>query len=246
VGRSVSSKRVVLFALLLTLGGAISLGWGLRQPLFSDADAADALFSQWCGNDGRPIAKIGDAYFALFTSHYTLIDCGRGLIAAGLTIIALVWILSRTATTQWWLRTPSKRWVFFAIGFCILLAWWLGVEQSYVVDSLRQTLPICADSVGIPMLGLLIVFPGFVVICLGIGFLVSRQFKPLPVSLFQWDATRPLVSWSISLIFGGLALLILLDGAVSIFSSTWPIVVPAILALYLVECARSALLGGDV
>jgi hypothetical protein len=245
MGQSVSLKRFALFASLLVLGGVILLVWGLYQPIFTDADAADTLFSQWCGADSRPIAKIGDAYFALFTPRYTLIDGGRGLVAAGMTIAVLIWALSRRPTEGGWLRTPSKRWVFFVIGCFILLAWWLGAEQSFVVDSVRQTLPPCADSVGIPMFGLLIAFPVCLALCLAVGFLISRRFRSLPVLLFQWDRSRPAASWSVSLLFGILGSLILFDGAVSIFTSAWPIIVPAIVAIYLVESTRSALLAKD-
>jgi len=242
--RTLPSKRFTHVAVFLILVGAVLFVWGLRMPIYTNAQAADAWFEQWCGSDGRPDARVGDAYFELFTSHFTLIDAGRGFVSAGLTVLVLIWFLRRTANhPQIWLRTPSVRGNFFGIGIAVLLCWCLVAERYFVILGLRRMLPYCADSIGIPMIGLAIASVIGLFLCLIAGFFISRQFGILPVSLLEWDSERRTRSWLITLLFGGAAVLLLGNAILDAFSPMWPAVCPAIIAIYLIESTRSALLA---
>ncbi len=115
--------------------------------------------------------------------------------------------------------------------------------QSLVLDQERGMFPHCADTLIIPMMGLKFLYTILTCVALIVGLVLTLWFQKLPVKLLNWDPEHRMKSWSLTMVFGALGLLIAfltIDGSVhSGFIGT-----PAgIVALYLVEATRSALLA---
>ncbi|WEJ98045.1 MAG: hypothetical protein P0Y59_13875 [Candidatus Sphingomonas phytovorans] len=200
-------------------------------------------FTNWCDANGRVDHAVGDAYFALRTARYLLMDFGRGLVLASATVLALVHGLARSPLDGTsWLRTPARRMTFIAIGIGVILLGAAAETYSLHADLDRFTFPMCADSIGIPMRGLMLLTMVLLPVLTVLGGVITLGFGRIPVSLSQWDVGRPKRSWVVTILIG-LVWLATLFVTVSItVSSAWPATPAGVVALYLLASTRAALL----
>ena len=218
--------RVV--AMMAAIGGALVFA-GLMFPVHSVGSyVAEQAFMAWCtpGDDGthRPSPEGGEAYRALFTHRYLLIDIGVGVLSVAAAVLALTALFP--AARQG--RSPERLWHFFAIGIVGICWLFAGVAYAIFIDFGRRLLPWCADSIGIPLLGLLFLFPILLLICLVGGLAVSTMFRSLNVPL----TVRGKREGVVALLANALATLLLAVGL--------------IVAAAMVTTAESAALGAIV
>jgi uncharacterized membrane protein len=226
------------------LGVGVALR-GVLTPIYSVSIAeAGKLYVQWCTADARIDHAAGARYQALFSDHYAWKDAGVGLIlgAAALAILAIT--LRRTAGERRpWLRTPSARWPFLALGLAVITMGEIVTAYSFMIDAYRLYLPSCADSWGIPVIlsidTTLVIAP----ILLSIGSVLTLMFGKLPVALGQWDSARPIRSWVVTIVFALLMMLAAAAGIVSLPTETSAWSVSVVFAVYLLAATRAALLA---
>lgn len=217
---------------------------GHSLPVFTiPYDQAAAADVARCSEQAHFDAAADDRYFAMFGWHYAVQNAGVSLAAAGTTAALLAIGLRRfTPPEAPWLRTPAHRWTFVAIGVGIIAGTLTGVSHGLHTDLTRHYFPWCADSTSIPLGGLAMAAETVTPILALIGGLITLGFGALPAPLDQWDARRPIRSWSITLVIGTAMLGGTAVQLQSIFSSdlTSPM---AIVTLYLLASTRAALLA---
>lgn len=232
---------VYRFCAALALAGAALFCWGLLTQPYWNNGAANTLLMNDCDAVGRIAPQWYERIAALRTMRWPLMDSGSGLLLLAATLAGLArWNMVEAGR---WCVTPSKRWHFFAIGVVGLgLAWFGEVEAIWqLID--RHMVPTCADSPGLPLIGVTAVFLLLLLVGLVAGLLLTRGFAPLPLPLFVWDRTRTTRSLLISLgLTPGLAL-VGLTLAEALPSESVLAVPGYALLLYLLEATRSALIG---
>lgn len=238
-------------AVIVTSGATVAIGfglalWGWSVPIYLvDVDQARTAFHAWCTVQGRIDPAAGKRYLALFSLHYTLIDIGIAVILAGLTAAGLAYALrynSVPEVEETWLRSPRNRWTWLLIGLGIV--GWLHAANvlSLSTDLYRQMLPVCADSIGIPLAGLTIMVVGITPMLVAIGALIIMGFGILPAPLRRWDGQRQWRSWGISAIFGALMLVVATLAIISAPGSSSTGTPALVVALYILASTRAALL----
>ncbi|MEM6476970.1 MAG: hypothetical protein AAF687_12455, partial [Pseudomonadota bacterium] len=111
----------------------------------------------------------------------------------------------------------------------------LGLDQG------RGVFPYCADSIGIPM-GFISLSHFFLFgLSIVVGLVLALGFRKLPVDLFAWRSDRPVRSTLITIPLALFAIIIALLGLLTATSSAFLGTPAFILALYLTEATRSAL-----
>lgn len=162
--------------------------------------------------------------------------------SAGLTAAALVLALRYTSSGRPWLRTPAHRVSFIAIGVGVILLTLAGISYGLQTDLRRQYFPSCADSLGIPIAGLMLLAIVLIPVLSLTGAIVTLAFGALPAPLTQWDGHRAGRSWAITILFGVTMLAGVAGATAGAFTSDF--VGPAtIVALYLFASTRAALLA---
>jgi phosphotransferase system glucose/maltose/N-acetylglucosamine-specific IIC component len=229
-------------ALTAMIGAGLCL-YGMRLAPFSDEARAMEAFAAAC-NDAGSIDGWWRAVDVYRTPHDALMNAGLGLIFAGATIELLRLALLFPSRRGWpALRTPQERWMFLAIGVGIVWTMLYAAVAGLELDLQRFMFPACADSIGIPIMGLgaMTLVATFVLPL--VGWAVMSAFGNLPVSLMRWDAARPRRSWIVSLLFGGLILAGTVEMIGTLGTSAALGVPPTIIALYLLASTRAALLA---
>jgi len=221
------------------IGGATFL-FGTSLPVFTDYDAARELYLNGC-DAHAPVAGYYEQMDALRTWRHPLMQSGLSLVLAGLTLFGLYAVFGGTG--EFGMRTPKGRPAYFALGLAALLLSWFAQAVSLSIDLDRMEFPMCADSIGIPLMGLFYAFTILIAASLVVGLLLSLGFRKLPVALFQWRKDQPVRSWLITIPFALIGLVIALLGILTAPSSAFLGTPASLLALYLVEATRSALLA---
>ncbi|MEI6641597.1 MAG: hypothetical protein WCL10_06135 [Novosphingobium sp.] len=232
---------VYRFCATLALAGAALFCWGLLTKTNSDYGAAYELLITDCDEMGRVAPHWHERIAALRTVRWPLMDSGGGLMLLAATLFGLVrWNIGMTGH---WCVTPLKRWYFFAVGIVGLGLGWFGEVAAIwqLVD--RHMVPSCADSPGIPLIGITAAFLLFLFVGLVGGLLLMRGFAPLPLPLLAWDGTRPTRTLVITLCLTLVFVLFVLTLADALRSESSLAVPGYVLLLYLVEATRSALVG---
>lgn len=229
---------------LLIVAGVVVILVGHSLPVFTvPFEQASAADMARCSDSARLDDTAHAHYFAMFGWHYALQNAGVSLAAAGVTASLLALALRRTAAPGMpWLRTPAHRWTFLVIGIGIIAGTFTGISHGLWTDFQRHYFPWCADSMGIPMSGLFESAIFITPILALAGGAITLLFGILPAPLSQWDATRPIRSWSVTLIIGAAMLGGTAIQLQSILSSdlTSPM---AVITLYLLAATRAALLA---
>jgi hypothetical protein len=231
-------------AIAVIAGVAAGL-YGHTIPVFSvPLETAHNAYMAWCTDRPSVDEAAGGRYLVLFTDHYAWTDAAIGLVLGAITVASIASVLRLSSVpNETWLRTPKRRWIFLLLGTGVLVSFYVSAVHSLSVDLERMTFPWCADSIAIPTLGLTMLTMFVVPLMLLVGWAITRLFGSLPAPLTQWDRTRPVRSWIVSLVFGaamvGTAALLITSLATSTNTAT-----PAgIVALYLLASARAALLN---
>lgn len=220
--------------------GAICIAVGLSLPVYTDRDRATELKLNSC-HGGEPVGGWYAEMEALETLRHPLMQGGISLILAALTIWWLWTKFGSRNSNQ--LRTPSSRWMYVALGLGVVVLSWFSQMWSLDIDARRGVFPTCADSIAIPMYYISIATAALLIPTLCVAFLLTLGFRQLPVTLFAWNRFRPSRSTLVTIPFALLSLLLLLVGVLQSFGSAF-IGTPAIVvALYLTEATRSALLA---
>lgn len=237
------ARLTIILCLCGIVSGIAMMVWGRSLPATIDPVRADAAFVAWCGPDGIDRAR-GAEYLSLLSHRYPLIDAGTALVSAGVAALMLLFglFLVRADDTSW-LRTPRGRGPFIAIGVGVIALHFTAEIVSLERDLHRMIFPWCADSIGIPMMGIALLAAIATPVLILLGLLITLGFGTLPAPLTQWDAEKPVKSWTLTLLCGtGLALLLL--GLFAASSSGRFLHAPGdVAAAYLLLATRAALLG---
>lgn len=237
---------VVTFGIVTLVGIGICI-WGQTLSVYRvPFDETVAAFQQWCTGEPAVDPIAGERYLAMFGVRYWWIDLGLGLACTALTGLILATFLYGRATDERWLLTPSRRWHFLAAGWATI-GWTLVASYfSLMEDFERRLFPWCADSLGIPLAGLIVFSVILFIACTIIGLLLLTGFGTLPAPLDQWDRRRPLRSWLVSLTFATLITLVAAEMVIDAQTSM-SIGNPAgLIAIYLLASTRAALLAPKV
>ncbi len=213
---------------------------GYAFPVYTDARRASALKRDAC-TDAGVIPGWHEQIDALETLRHPLMQGGLSLVLAALTLMALALLFPGERSLG--LRTPARRSTYFALGIGVLGLSWLAQIISLGIDQSRGDFPACADTIAIPMAALTGLFMVLGVICLIVGAGLAYGFGDLPQPLGAWRPDRPAASIGISLPFALIGLAILVAGIVDAAGSAFIGTPAAVVALYLVEATRSALVG---
>jgi hypothetical protein len=217
---------------------------GSLQPAYVDPDHAATLAWKACDDNGRVI----EAWYALMesqrTAKYLYMDVGAGLLLFAATALLLSRYLdiSNLQAIRHAL-SPRRRWHFLLIGIGALAWAWQAVIYSLILGREREYFPWCADSIGIPILGLNLSFIVLFLVSVTGGLLVMRWFGPLPAPLGAWDETRPGASWTISIVTAAFVLGVGVCAISAAMSELFGIIPACIVAVYLAASARAALLN---
>ncbi|WP_337661338.1 hypothetical protein [Erythrobacter sp. Alg231-14] len=190
---------------------------------------------------GRPIHGWYEQMAALRTLRHPLIQSGISLIFAGATLRGLVHFFGRV--DRFALRSPPNRLTFFAMGTGVVALSWFSQMQSLFIDFDRHEFPSCADTLAIPISGITGMYLIVFALCLGVGALLSLGLNPLPTPLFAWRKDQPVKSVLVTIPFGCIALAIVFLGITSAWTSAFIGTPAAIVAVFLTEATRSALLN---
>ncbi len=242
----------MLFAIAVIVGVVlIQYGRGL-EPYSDSARASKLISAEYCfyesgGNKDIQVKKWFREMDSVRTARYPTINTGCALIVAALTIgILFACLKTFGSNSRSLMRTPERKWHFFAIGTAIIFSSYFAVVLGLEIDLKREMFPWCADSIMIPIFGMgfatIILLP----IALFIGWFVSCFFRNLPVSLWQWDSENAGRSWSVTIFFGSLSILwlgVLFNAAPT---ADFLIVGPCILAIYVTLSCRAAVLAPSI
>lgn len=241
-----SKPKHIWFAVgLITALGIALIVYGWLLPVYSNASAARLLMiDPYMGSKECAPSYWYDAMTALRTGRYGLINTGCALLSTGIIISAIYLRLhaKRLDGHALW-RTPSRSGYLFALGVFVLCAFGFSLFLSFHIDLTRSYFPSCSDSIGIPLAGILGVISTSIVVCMMIGFVLSRFFGNLPVNLSHWDRYRPIRSWVVtvgcSILVGAFVCIGAMQAPTSNFLNTGL----AILVIYILLSSRAALLA---
>lgn len=245
-GEGRAFRRTIIGLVSLMLSGISLTLYARTLPVFTvPFDVATDAFARWCTPELGVNDAAGERYLALFGYRYALANAGVSIALAASTAIALavgLWVGRDAHSHALWLRTPAAPWTFIAIGVGTMGLTLAGVANGLDTDLRRQLFPICADTIAIPLMGLMMSALILTPILAAIGWIVTRGFGKLPISLFHWDCHRPGRSWTITAIFVALTFIGVGIFVASITSSD--LVGPAaVITVYLMAATRAALLA---
>lgn len=227
--------------------GAASFVSGLAFPVHTDIDAARDLKLNACGSpaDGASYPEVVPDFYdrldALGTLRHPLMQGGISLVLSAAAILVLLRLFPGTGPLG--LRTPDKRWQFFALGTGVLALSWFSQMASLVIDQQRGSFPWCADSIPVPMVYLTAGYLLLGLASVAVGAMIALFMNDLPQDLLVWRSDRPFESAATSIPFALLAGVIAFVGIAGATSSSFVGTPAVVVALYVVEAARSAVVG---
>lgn len=228
----------------MLVAGAVAGVYGHSIPVFSvPFETAAKAHAAWCTVEGRVDDAAGDRYLALFANHYALTDAGLGLVLTGITLASMALVLRIRSSDRIWLRTPERRSAFFLSGFGVIGWLWIAMVHSLDTDLRRMYFPACADSIGIPIYANTILAFFATPILVLAGWTITWGFGRLPAPLHQWDAERPLRSWTVTVLFGAVIAATTFLLAASMTGSMSVAAPSFLVAIYLLASTRAALLS---
>ena len=232
----------------LWFGAVAAVGAGLfaysrMLPVYTDPERAAKLKIDACTDSGvRP--GWSAELMSLETLRHPLMQGGSSLVLAAATL----WFVYRIYGRQngWRLTSPSSKSAFFAIGIGVIGLSFASQMYSLDLDFRRGAFPWCADSMAIPIFGLVIVYSVLTVACLFAGAIASMGIVRVPVSLFAWPRNDSVFrTWAITILAAVIAVPIAAVGILEASNSSFIGTPAAILALYLIESTRSALVSRE-
>jgi hypothetical protein len=239
------------FWFMLALAGALLVWYAGGLPEYTDPDRARSLISGDClsrapSEDRRDCtAQWFKDMDALRTAKWTAYDSGRGLIALSLTALGYMalkrlWDLRRIAD----LSTPRFRLTFFVLGSAIWLAQIPVFRFRLMEEASRNYFPWWADSLGIgfAMHTTAVEFGLPVLLVVGLVALFRAR---VPVSLWLFDRARRIRNIVWTIVYGGVALVLLLASVSEVIYGSFAMVPILLIGAYLAVATRAAVLSGD-
>ena len=228
-----------MLACVAAFGGLVFAS-GLVFPVYTNAELALRLRRDACDADGV-VEGWYDRMAALETLRHPLMQSGLSIMLVAATV-AVLYLAFGTAQS-WRLRSPAKRWNFFLLGFGVVGLSFFSQMYSLSLDLRRGAFPHCADTIAIPAFGLTYFYGALTLMCLVLGALLMAFFRPLPVALFSLgDGKERVRRWLPTSLLGLLALPVVIFGVLGAAGSSFLGTPAAVVALYLVESARSAMM----
>ena len=237
--RSYERLAAAPLAVMLTVAAGLFV-YGSTSPVHTDHELFRTLRLNACDANG-----VVDGWYeqmaANETLRYPFMQSGVSLALAALTIFVIICLFSDDSRQR--LVTPSRKWVYFALGIGVIGLSWVSQIFSLVKDLDRGIFAQCADTIIIPAQAITIFYLGLSVLCLVVGAALTFGFGRLPAALLAWRKDRLWVSVIVSLPFACIGGLIAFLGVAGAASSAFLGTPAAIVALYLTEATRSALLA---
>jgi hypothetical protein len=245
LARPVFAPRLDLPLVGIVLAGVALRQVGLGLPEFRDSAAyQQAMLIPQTTDAGCDIGNFYERMDAIRTWRWTLKDGGEALILAALTLGCMRMVSGvRRYRDIPSIHSPGARWPFFVLGSAVVIGFCIAQAHSFVLGLQRSEYPWCADSVGIPLAGMMLVTPLFLSVALLIGFAISRLFGQLPVRLNAWNASRPAWSWGWTIILGGPSLLTFLMTVAAPLDAKSFAVPAYLVGIYIILSARAAIVG---
>jgi len=144
------------------------------------------------------------------------------------------------------LHSPASKLIFSVLGIGVLALSWFSQMFSLVVDLERDEFPTCADSIAIPMTYITTAYAFITIASLIIGGCLTLGFRALPVRFLAWDLNNSGGSFLIYAPFAIIALIIAFFAVTGATDSSFLGTAAAVLALFLVEATRSAILSDSL
>ncbi|WP_271078064.1 hypothetical protein [Aurantiacibacter sp. MUD61] len=242
------TRRTVLWVVPVAISLTL-IAIGLTYPVYTDYEAARKLKLNACldeprANGSRVVDGWHERLRALETLRHPLMQTGISVILATLTVLGLSRFFYDADPGEW--RTPSERWQFFALGTGAVALSLISQLYSLSLDFRRGDFPWCADSMGIPFFGLLFLYPIMWLVFLVIGAILAFKFGRLPARLMIWRDDKPLLSITLTIVFGAAAIGIAVLGIDSARFSAFIGTPAAVVAIYLLVATRAALLSPKI
>jgi len=232
-------SRNTVLACVAAFGGLVFAS-GLVFPVYTNAELALRLRRDACDANGV-VEGWYDRMAGLETLRHPLMQSGLSIMLFAATVWGLY--LAFGTTQSWRLLSPAKRWIFFILGLCVIGLSFFSQLYSLSLDLRRGAFPYCADTIAIPAFGLTYFYGALTLTCLVFGALLTAFFRPLPVALFTLgDGKGSVRRWLPTIILGLLALPVVVFGILGAAGSSFIGTPAAVVALYLVESARSAMM----
>lgn len=245
--RKGTAQRDHMVLMILLAVGILLILAAIFVPEFRDATIADQFINEELPHETFLSVNVTREWHermdALRTPKFLIQDFGTGLFSLCAVLLALtkhqeisVYELLKNA------RSPRSIQHFLLMGS---IAWGLAFASFIYLlcrDLNRHEFPSWSDSISIPMMGAGLFFT------LLLPFVLVAEFAfvfkaPLPVGLWHWDQTRPIRSWSWSILFGActflqvfLLLSSLVDGDVFMMLASG-------MSIYLFLSARAAIIA---
>lgn len=237
---------LLILCLALVVGGGELVRQSLAMPQWTDEEKAQAVMT-W----DPPQEMSGPAFDAYYqrwsdalksvrTQKWLYKDAGAAMVAFAVMLAAALFLFGiRDSDDVMALKTPRRRWEIWLIAS----AGWLGYMASAIVALFqgfeRSEFPPWADSLVMPILGIvMIAAAGWVVLSI-IAWLVLRH-AALPAGLWIWRKDLPMHT-GLSAVGAGLSVLIALELLRETYLyGHWSAVPPLMLWIYATLCLRAA------
>lgn len=237
---------LLILCLALVVGGGELVRQSLAMPQWTDEEKAqevmtwdppqemsgpafDAYYQRW-----------SDALKSVRTQKWLYKDAGAAMMAFAVMLAAALFLFGiRDGDDVRALKTPRRKWEIWLIAS----AGWIGYMASAIVALFqgfeRSEFPPWADSLLVPIFGIVVVAAvGWAVLSI-VGWLVLRH-AALPAGLWVWRKDLPMHT-GLSAVFAGLSVLIALELLRETYLyGHWSAVPPLMLWIYATLCLRAA------
>jgi hypothetical protein len=247
-------KLLVLAAILcaaavLMVEGAPLMRVAEAMPAYTDPGLAHSLRLtmphelEEYRKDGRAFTRRWhEKMAALRTDKWEVYDRGRTMIVLALCVLGAVllfrlWRDHAVAN----MRTPSRGtlfWLGVTTYFSIVPPFWIMLLDQ----QRREYLPWWADSIGLPGFGLVFMLLLTLPVLLLLLWLCTRRAE-LPAQLWDFDASRPVISILATLILGGAALAASAIVVEAVWHGVPYFIFWALCSIYVLLCMRAALVA---
>ena len=203
---------VFLFGLSLTI---ISFSY----DRYSDESAFNKKYMEIDYDDENGSNKFYELREGYLTSKDKYFDYGITFVICGLWTLLLSVIGIRK------IRTPSKRWIIVLIGLLAALTTAIANIVDLSMQMFRGDYPHWADSLGIPLLGVFVIF---IMLLIWVGFNSIGLMKPFNTSVL----ISPINITKANRIYLAIAILSLLITIWSVASGIFVFIIPGLLWVY--------------
>ena len=186
---------------------------------YSDKNAFNKEYMEIDYHDENKSEKFYELREEYLTSKDNYFDYGITFVICGLVTLLLSVIgIKKT-------RTPSKRWIIVLIGLLAALTTAIANIVDLSIQMFRGDYPYWADSLGIPLLGVFVIF---IMLLIWVGFNSIGLMKPFNTSVL----ISPINITKANRIYLAIAILTLLITIWSVASGIFVFIIPGLLWVY--------------